>query len=74
MFAEAGSNTLKLGDFGLAKLMDGRPAKTPCGTQEYMVRATFFFFFGSFFFLLSSFFFLSFFLLLLLILFLWFFF
>jgi len=40
MFAEKNSNLLKLGDFGLAKLMDGTPAKTPCGTQEYMVRSS----------------------------------
>lgn len=36
IFAEDDINSLKLGDFGLAKILNGSTV-TPCGTSEYMV-------------------------------------
>jgi len=37
MFVEADQNTLKLGDFGLAKRIGANATRTPVGTQKYMV-------------------------------------
>ena len=36
MFAQKNGHTIKIGDFGLAKITRN-PTVTPCGTKEYMV-------------------------------------